>query len=73
MLSCALCNLDLRRLISTKYFDKKENSVELSDILKIKTSRQSNMNEEKKWFNELAQTESRGILEIYQNLIKMAP
>ena len=57
-------------MISTKYFDKKENSVELSDILKIKTSLQSNMNEEQKWLNELAQTESQRIVEIYQNLIK---
>ena len=50
--------------------DKKEDSVEISNILKIKTSRQSNMNEEQKWLNELAEPESQRILETYQNLIK---
>ena len=69
MFSCVYHNLDLRRLLSTKYCDEKENRVELSNILKIKTSRHSNINEEQKWLNELAQPESRCVLEIYQNLI----
>lgn len=39
------------------------------DLRRLQTSRHSNMNEEQKGLNELAQPESRRVLEIYQNLI----
>ena len=39
------------------------------DLRRLQTSRHSNMNEEQKWLNELAQPESRPVLEIYQNLV----